>query len=36
MAVAQVISLSESIQPLVAEFNHERGKARLIALVSPT
>ena len=36
MAAEQVTSLSESIKPLIAEFNRQRGKARLIALVSPT
>ena len=36
MPVAEVISLSQSLQPLVAQFNHERGKARIIVLVSPT
>jgi hypothetical protein len=36
MAAEQVTSLSESIEPLVAEFNQQRGKVRLIALVSPT
>ncbi len=36
MAMQGVVSLSESIEPLVSEFNLQRDKVRLIALLSPT
>lgn len=36
MAIHGVVSLSESIVPLVVEFNLQRDKIRLIALLSPT
>jgi hypothetical protein len=36
MILEPVTSLSQSIQPLVDEFNRNKGSPRLIVLVSPT
>jgi hypothetical protein len=36
MTDAQVVSLAQSLQPLTEHFNDNRGKTRVLALLSPT
>ncbi len=35
-AASRMVSLSDSIEPLVDQFNADKGKLRLVTLLSPT